>query len=248
MYRGFTDYWTDFGNYFDQVYISGSIAMAYVHSSDPYGILGKCLMILVVMSAIRRTFNMLKIFRDLSPIVTMLSNVIFQLRIFMTFFLILTVLFSLMYDVIGIGNVRLKGTKFSEEFGIEDEKGEIQWSEEAPNSEYIKVGLFFGNFFQTLRVALGDFPIIDSSRFLNFSENVMFWIIWFFNVVITAIIFLNFIVAEASESYNQVSEQLENIIWQQRAEMASEAESLWPSCLKKENGFPQYIIIRKVEQ
>ena len=63
----------------------------------------------------------------------------------------------------------------------------------------------------------------------------------------TCIIFLNFIVAEAGNSYNEVSEQLENIVQMTRADMVAEAESLLPGFFKFESGYPKYIIIRKIE-
>ena len=63
----------------------------------------------------------------------MLSTVIFQLRIFMTFFFILCLLFSLQYGVIGLGNVNIPG-KFRD---LYYKKGEPSgMSEDAPNKEY----------------------------------------------------------------------------------------------------------------
>lgn len=106
---GLEDYFTDLGNYADLVYIFGSVAMAFVHMDDPYSFGSKLLMSIIVILAIRRTFNFLRIFSVLSPIVTMLNNVIWDLRIFLTFYFILVLLFSLMYGVLGLGNVFLKG-------------------------------------------------------------------------------------------------------------------------------------------
>lgn len=71
------DYLSDFGNYIDLVYIWGSIAMTFVHLElTPYHWISKVIMCTVCLLAIRRTFNFLRIFTALSPIVTMLSNVI----------------------------------------------------------------------------------------------------------------------------------------------------------------------------
>ena len=106
---GLEDYFTDLGNYADLVYIFGSVAMSFVHMNDPYSFGSKLLMSIIVILAIRRTFNFLRIFSVLSPIVTMLNNVIWDLRIFLTFYFILVLLFSLMYGVLGLGNVFLKG-------------------------------------------------------------------------------------------------------------------------------------------
>ena len=75
---GVLDYITDTGNYIDLIYIYGSIAMSFVHGSSmgPYAFVSKVLMCLVALLAIRRTFNFLRIFSAFSPIVTMLTSVI----------------------------------------------------------------------------------------------------------------------------------------------------------------------------
>jgi hypothetical protein len=73
---GLGDYFADFGNYFDLIYIFGSFIMAFVHWGNPYSFASKLLMSVIVTLAIRRTFNFLRIFNALSPIVTMLNNVI----------------------------------------------------------------------------------------------------------------------------------------------------------------------------
>jgi hypothetical protein len=59
---------------------------------------------------------------------------------------------------------------------------------------------------------MGDFAAIDASTELSSPENIMFWIFWVLTVVITSIIFLNFIVAEASASYSNVVDTLESVI------------------------------------
>jgi len=48
---------------------------------------------------------------------------------------------------------------------------------------------------------MGDFGAIAAADYLTDEENYLFWFIWLLTAVITCIIFLNFIVAEASASY-----------------------------------------------
>jgi hypothetical protein len=199
---GIGDYLSDAGNYIDLIYIWGSVTMSIIHmTAGPYLWYSKALMIMVVILAIRRTFSFLRIFKSLSPIVTMLQNVIWDLRVFLTFYVILTLLFSLMYGVLGLGNSRIPGG-FREQF-YDFENNEL--SSSAPGIEYDKIGLFFGNFIQTIRLSMGDFAAIDAANTLSKSENYVFWLIWFVTVVVTSIVFLNFIVAEASASYTTVS-------------------------------------------
>ena len=143
---GLGEYFADFGNYFDLIYIFGSFIMAFVHWGNPYSFASKLLMSVIVTLAIRRTFNFLRIFNALSPIVTMLNNVIWQLRIFLTFYFILVVLFSLMYGVLGLGNYKLYGA-FRTAFDINAKKPGLpaELDDGAPGVEYKKIGLFFGN-------------------------------------------------------------------------------------------------------
>ena len=93
---------------------------------------------------------------------------------------------------------------------------------------------------------MGDFSLIDPSVDLERNENIIFWISWFITLIITNIIFLNFIVAEASAIYSVVSESLENYIQQQRADLVSESETLIPNWSKKEKWFPKYLIQRRM--
>jgi|TARA_B110000285_G_scaffold210083_1_gene251642 hypothetical protein len=66
-------------------------------------------MILIIFLGLIRTFTFLKIVASLSPIVTMLTNVVYDLRIFLFFYVILTVLFSLLLGIIGLGNRDIEG-------------------------------------------------------------------------------------------------------------------------------------------
>jgi len=71
---GPAEYFGDVGNYLDIAFLWGSIGMAFVHAEyGPYNFWSKLLMYIVLLSAIRRTFNFLRIFSFLSHIVTMLA-------------------------------------------------------------------------------------------------------------------------------------------------------------------------------
>ena len=61
---------------------------------------------------------------------------------------------------------------------------------------------------------MGDFSVLDAAGYLDKEENQLFWFVLLITIVVTLIIFLNFIVAEASASYTEVSKQLDNYIQQ----------------------------------
>jgi hypothetical protein len=42
----------------------------------------------------------------------------------------------------------------------------LKLNDDAPGIEYEKVGLFFGNFLQTMRISMGDFAAIAAADYL----------------------------------------------------------------------------------
>jgi len=72
--------------------------------------------------------------------------------------------------------------------------------EDYPDEEYQLIGLWWGYIITMLRTSLGDFDFM-ASEFLAVEENHLYWIVWFLVVLVNCIIFLNFIIAEASNSY-----------------------------------------------
>ena len=57
-------------------------------------------------------------------------------------------------------------------------------------------------------------------------------------MIVTNIIFLNFIVAEASASYTRVTETVTAVIWQERSLMLHEAERMTRKKYKKIEEYP----------
>jgi hypothetical protein len=75
----------------------------------PFHLMSKCLNISTILLAINRTFNFLRIYEGLSPIVTMIKNVVWDLRIFITIYFILSIGFCLTFCILGIGNLNVPG-------------------------------------------------------------------------------------------------------------------------------------------
>jgi hypothetical protein len=102
---GILEYLSDFGNWFDLFYILGSILMSILHLIlSPFFFVSKAVMIFVIAQSIIRTFKCMRIITLYSPIVTMLTTVVFDLRIFIFFYMILVGMFSLTICVLGNGN------------------------------------------------------------------------------------------------------------------------------------------------
>lgn len=141
----------------------------------------------------------MRIVKSFSYIVTMIMSVVADLQVFMIFFTILILMFSMVFDVIAKNDA----------------------------AEYQHVGWFMGNFLTTLRLSLGDFDfgVLEGNN-LDADQHVLFWIIWTVMVVLSSLIFLNFIIAEVSNSYSTINEQINALIYKERASLIQESEDI----------------------
>ena len=177
----------------------------------------------------------------------------------MLFYAILLWLTSHMFMVIGLGNnlppvgeedaVRrmLRAGGKSSSTGNTAAPTEDARDSPVADTEYQHIGLYLGTVISTARISIGDFSCIDTSAELtDKADNYMFWIIWIFVMGATCIVFLNFIVAEASASYAVVMETLDQVIQQERASLISEADGLsMKATLEK---YPKYLITRDIDE
>jgi len=61
-------------------------------------------MLIVTLLLLIKTFFFLRIFKELSFLVTMIKQVFFDLRVFLLFFLILLFMFAIVFSVLDLGN------------------------------------------------------------------------------------------------------------------------------------------------
>ena len=217
---------------------------AFMHIEfSPFWVWSKAIMIVVIMFMILRSFSFMSIFSDFSPIVTMLKNVVFDLQQFMLFYLIIVLIFSMLWTTIGIGNYRLEASNpdFYAAYGSEEVRAEGGY----PNVQYEVIGMLAGNIIDVFFTTMGDFNCIGTSIDLPEAETTMFWLSWTVIVLLGNIIFLNFIIAEASASYEKVNERVGEIVEKDKAQFCSEAQEMVPLCLMKPYNFPKYIIVRE---
>ena len=89
-------YFKDPWNYADMLYAWSSVTTIVLQNFvGPNDVVSKSFMLMIIILAVVKTFFFLRIFSALSPIVTMLINVIYDLRIFLFFYSILCCFFSL---------------------------------------------------------------------------------------------------------------------------------------------------------
>lgn len=70
-----------------------------------------------------------------------------------------------------------------------------------------------------LRISLGDFDDFGEVVYLEPMESSIYWFVWILIVVLTCIVFLNFIIAEVSASYEKVKERLDSLFLSERAKL-----------------------------
>jgi hypothetical protein len=96
-----------------------------------------------------------------------------------------------------------------------------------------------------LRQAIGDY---DTSKIIESAKDfkILALILLFLIFIIGNIVFMNFIIAVVSESYESCMEKKIQLIYRAKLEMISECEDLMPEWLfTKKNWFPRFIIIRR---
>jgi hypothetical protein len=280
-------YFSDPWNYADVYYIYGSIINIFLQIFlDKWNVWVIINLSLIIVLMIIKTFFFLRIRESFTPIVIMLTNVIYDLRIFLMFYSILLFIFSLLFSVIGVGLKEIQDLDHDAHLhtvkpyvplpdvpaaggsavpaattattsqggaarllrGKGGSAGRTLGSEnDLIPSEYKYLGMFFGQFFSVFRLSIGDQSLIGSTLDLTETETWLFWILWVFAIILTNIIFLNFIVAEASASYTKVTETLNAVIWQERASMIHEAECMTRRSNKSKDRFPPYLVIRAID-
>jgi len=84
---------------------------------------------------------------------------------------------------------------------------------------------------------MGDYDF-EGANYLGRELNYIYWLVWFLSIVITCIIFLNFIIAEASASYTKVKDNLDEMVFNERSSLIVESENMLPKRLKSPSMFP----------
>jgi hypothetical protein len=217
------DYLKDSWNYLDIIHIGlGFYNVELQMHQGTWELKSKIVMIIVILICLIKTFFFMRIVMSFSYIVTMILNVVYDLQVFMLFFTVLIVMFSAVFDVIAKNGA----------------------------DEYKNLGPFLGNVMTTLRLSLGDFDfgVLEGDN-LDAKEHWLFWIIWVMMVIFSALIFLNFIIAEVSNSYAGVKVNIDALIYKERAGLILEAEDIMSKNTRKNDRikFPKFIIVRELE-
>lgn len=200
-------------------------------------------MLLVCLVLMLKTFFYLRIFKQVSFLVSMLKQVMIDIIPFMTFFAIILFMFSLLVSVIDWGQYEYDN--------LQTVRG-IQYTSTGPDKEYMQLHKLAARFIYVYRKAIGD-NNYDASTYLPQFQNGLFWVQYVMQHIISVIIILNFVVAEVSNSYNTVKSTLRQKLLKEQGNMINEAEEILRSrfssaaVLKWKHFFPKYIIKRELD-
>ena len=104
-----------------------------------------------------------------------------------------------------------------------------------------------GNVLTTLRLSLGDFDFGPlEGKGVDKKMNWLFWIIWLMMVIFSALIFLNFFIAEMTTYFETVKEDIGSLVYKERALLVAEAEIFMSLTSRFDTvKFPKYIVVRE---
>jgi len=81
------------------------------------------------------------------------------------------------------------------------------------------------------------------------TQHIIFWTVWILMVVFSSLVFLNFIIAEVSNSYHKVLKEIDSLIYRERATLTQEAEDIMSEDQRNDRRyFPKFFVIREVEK
>jgi hypothetical protein len=215
---GLVDYFQDPWNYIDLAHIWVGVANIFVQRFSPniLSVQNTILMVIVALVLLIKSFFFLRIFKELSALVSMLQQVFIDLIPFFCFYTILLLILGLILGVIDWGQY---------EYNDDREIREIRYSVGGPDKEYLLLHKIASRVFHIMRMSIGDFNF-DASIYLPDYQNYLYWMLYFLSTFLTCIIFMNFIIAEVSASYQNVKDTLHVKLLQERGLLINEAEDI----------------------
>ena len=108
-----------------------------------------------------------------------------------------------------------------------DDPSERAFSESryAPYAYYKSIGRFNGQLISIFHYSFGNFDF-DFIKYATPFQTNLFYMYFIFSVTVLNIVFLNFIIAEVTNSYEEVTKNLHSTVLQQRANLINESEDM----------------------
>jgi len=158
----------------------------------------------------------------------MLRKVIFDFKEFLFFFGLILFFLSIGYTILQVGDLKEQPELAAE--ALANPKS-------YPSSEYQYLKGSVANLLMMFRTSTADFSSVETSYYIADTYNGIFWVFWLFAVLIT-LIFINFLIAKAVNSYEIISEHLDEYITKDRAGLIAEADEMKLNRFKNEDTYP----------
>ena len=219
--QGPKKYFKQVWNFIDIFHIIGGYLSIFLQlNCGPKAFVCQLLLQFLVLTMLFKLFFFLRVFKRFSTITTMIFTSMYDLRVFLLFFSVLCIFISLAFATLGKND----------------------------DNEYRNITPLFRSVIFTLRLAIADFNY-GSLDVLTKEEVPIWWVVWILATFAGCLIFLNFIIAEAQNSYQKVKESINSRIYKERAIMVMEVEDFMSTHTKEMDKelFPKYIVIRETE-
>ncbi|CDW78457.1 wd-40 repeat protein [Stylonychia lemnae] len=210
-------YFDDGWNYFDISHIAAFTTFCILDFTIEDSDNLILIKVLVIYLSFMKLFFFLRIYDGFSFLVQMMAGVFKDLKYFLSFFLIMILQFGMIFLVL------FKAEQIDEYNGVNK----------------------LAYFLMAFRISSGDFNV-DNYHSQGDLLVIFSWIIWLLAVIILNIVFMNFIIAVISESYERVMQKLVAESYKVKANMIVEREQLFSSKeLEKQENFPNFIVVRR---
>ncbi|CDW85239.1 wd-40 repeat protein [Stylonychia lemnae] len=211
------DYFKDGWNYFDFTHILAYTTYCILDFTNDAQVNQILIKILVIVLSFMKIFFFLRIYDGFSFLVQMMAGVFKDLKYFLIFFLIFILQFGMIFLVL------FKAQQIDEYNGVNK----------------------LAYFLMAFRISSGDFQL-DDYHTQEDGLVIFTWIIWLIAVMTLNIVFMNFIIAVISESYERVMQKLVAESYKVKANMIVEREQLFNEVeLKSKVNFPNFIVLRR---
>ncbi len=210
-------YFNDFWNLIDMMLIALYIPTAYMEHTNICFISVTILQAIIISLSFLKINFFLRIYDNFSFLVSMMAGVFADIKTFFAFWIIFLSWFTILFTIL---------------------------FKAAPLEQYEGLGLF-GYFMMSYRLSSGDFEIENYSS-QRASLIIFTWIVWIVGVLVLNVIFMNFIIAVISESYEKVMQKLVAQSFIVKAEMIVERElHMAEEDLRDPINFPKFLVLRK---
>lgn len=171
-------------NMIDIFHIFGGYLSIYLQVTQKGSCFATWLYTMQIFATLFKLFNYFRVVRSFSVVTTMIRQCMYDLRVFLTYYFILLVFFGSMNNVLS----------------------------DCPSPEYSKLPKVVATIIMLTRSAVGEHNM-DQVKALPPDEQVVWWALFVVFVLIAALIFLNFIIAEIGNSYEAVKGEIDSRVY-----------------------------------